>query len=98
MFLFLFYFSKFLFADNGPTFEDDPSPARNHLKRLTTAAFYVPFVIVSAVYVPMVIHIFMTIMVTKGLGEFIECLIPHRYASPRELEAMRRILTFIPNR
>jgi phosphatidate cytidylyltransferase len=67
-----------LFVDNGPTFEDDPSPARNHLLRLTTAAFYVPFVIVSAVYVPNVIHIFMTIMVTKGLGEFIECLIPAR--------------------
>jgi hypothetical protein len=77
------------FVDNGPTFEDDPSPARNHLLRLTTAAFYVPFVIVSAVYVPNVIHIFMTIMVTKGLGEFIECLIPARFPFP--------FLTLSPN-
>jgi hypothetical protein len=43
----------------------------------------VPFVIVSAVYVPNVIHIFMTIMVTKGLGEFIECLIPARFPLPQ---------------
>jgi phosphatidate cytidylyltransferase len=67
-----------LFQDNSPTFEDDQSPARNHLLRLMTALFYVPFMVVSAIYVPTVIHIFMAIMVTKGLGEFIECLIPLR--------------------
>jgi len=69
-------------TDNSPTFEDDQSPARNHLLRLMTALFYVPFMVVSAIYVPTVIHIFMAIMVTKGLGEFIECLIPLRSAPP----------------
>jgi len=80
-----------IFVANRPTFEDDPSPTRNHLRRLATAAFYVPFVVVSAVYVPLVTNIFMAIMVTKGMGEFIECLMPYRASKE---EGAKKTYTF----
>jgi hypothetical protein len=73
--LYLLY--RCLFVPNHPTLISDEE-ATNHLRRLQTALFYVPFMGATVLIRQEVFRVFILIMVYKALGEYIEILIPDR--------------------
>lgn len=70
----LFVLYRAIFLPNHPTLESPTTGAKNNRERILTAAFYVPFVPTVCIYWPAFMAIFMTVMVVKGLGEYLQIM------------------------
>lgn len=67
---FVYVLYRVVTVNNRPTFEASEAPVRNHLLRLKTAVFYVPFVPGIAAFAPFLFQLFLSLMVFVGLCEY----------------------------
>lgn len=68
----MFVLHRAFFSHNNPLREEDPKPRETHKWRLITAAFYIPFVMGSALVVPIIYKLFIIVMIYLAVGEFMQ--------------------------
>mmetsp|Transcript_8537 Transcript_8537/g.35600 ORF Transcript_8537/g.35600 Transcript_8537/m.35600 type:complete len:384 (-) Transcript_8537:64-1215(-) len=72
-------------VENRVTFAADDDKHREHMQRLKTGVFYVPFLCISTM-VPIVVKLFISVLIFQGVGECIQIVIPRRVSSAQRGE------------
>eukprot|EP01128_Nolandella_sp_AFSM9_P009399 TRINITY_DN6003_c0_g1_i1.p1 TRINITY_DN6003_c0_g1~~TRINITY_DN6003_c0_g1_i1.p1 ORF type:complete len:366 (+),score=88.80 TRINITY_DN6003_c0_g1_i1:39-1136(+) len=94
---FVFVVYRCVSLNNYPLLESDPKPRETHKWRLITAAFYVPFVTMSAIFFPIVLKMFLSMMIYLGVEEYLQIVFQLRFKAlkgkpdPKKLALTKKI-------
>ncbi len=87
---------RLLLRGSRPTLVADPASDRqNHIERLQTAVFYIPFVISAIVFETIVFQLFLVVMTVAGISEYLQIVLPETRKGFGPLDILLHVLAAI---